>query len=283
MVHRVVGQDGDRRPGGQPAVEEGLADAPRRPEGLAVGDPAPAVSRPLGEEYPVGRPPGPLDQPLADRARRRAQRLRRAQHRGAVGAPRSSLNSRPPSREHRELNPGRRPEVTGQKVDDLADRTRTPASRGQGPVLLNSGYWRAIRRNASIPPPGDGRECPRIARVAPRTPCRSELAYPLSERRQPRSHVSGGLPGLGCDAEQTERLVVTPALEILVEQAMEHRPRGRHAGEQGRTGPQASCHRASRRSRTRTAPRPGGPPRHTPPAAARGRGGPGTPRPPRGS
>ncbi|MEJ0049312.1 MAG: hypothetical protein WDN04_26770 [Rhodospirillales bacterium] len=48
---------------------------------------APAIARALGEKRALGRGAGPEFEIRAEAARNRAQRLRRAQHAGTVGAP----------------------------------------------------------------------------------------------------------------------------------------------------------------------------------------------------
>ena len=69
VVDAVVREDRDRPLGPEAAVEQRLADAARRRERFAVGDPPPAVAGALGEERAVGRARRPVHEPLADRAR----------------------------------------------------------------------------------------------------------------------------------------------------------------------------------------------------------------------
>src|SRR5436190_1720193 len=55
-------------------------------DGLAVGDPAPAVACALGEKRTVGRFARPAHQPFADRARIGAERIGRAEEHRSIRA-----------------------------------------------------------------------------------------------------------------------------------------------------------------------------------------------------
>ena len=68
----------------------------------------------------------------------------------------------------------------------------------------------------------------------------TQMAWRQSRNQSadPPKLSQSGWSGPACDAQQAERLAVTLGVEVLVEQAVEHRPGRRHDREQGRAGPQ---------------------------------------------
>jgi hypothetical protein len=81
VLDAVLREDQQWPLGPEAAVEESLADGAGGAMGLAIGEAAPgAAAVALRQEGALGRAVRPARQPLAEAARRRVQRHRRAQH-----------------------------------------------------------------------------------------------------------------------------------------------------------------------------------------------------------